>query len=180
MFSRKSTTLLSYAESAKYAKKRAIVVRPSLDTRPYISRNHTDDMYTIIKLERLRDYSFDEYDIICVDEGQFLTGIGEDAHRLALEGKRVIISALTGDSEMKPWDEVSKLIPYVDEIIKLNAVCSECGCDVLGTFTHYDGRKDSQVVIGDDSSNYSARCRTCWDAAHAPHLEMSSGNYSLI
>jgi thymidine kinase len=64
---------------------------------------------------------------------------------------------------MKPWKNVSELLPFVDDIIKLNAVCVNCGEDNLGTFSAYDGIKNSQIVIGDEQNNYKAYCRSCWE-----------------
>jgi thymidine kinase len=164
MMSSKSSMLLQYAERAKYAKKKVLIVRPETDTRPYLARTDKNDKsYDYTKQNRLAGANGYLYDLICVDEGQFFDHIGEDAHALAVMGHSVVITALSGDSDMKPWKNISELIPYVDDIIKLNAVCINCGEDSLGTFSFYDGKKESQTVIGDEKSNYLALCRHCYE-----------------
>jgi thymidine kinase len=165
MMSSKSSRLLSYIERAYYARKKVCLIRPKIDTRDYFVRNETQwpvvDTYQIENFSDIISKKLD-YDTICVDEGQFFDNIGIESHRLALMGKNVYIAAMNGDSDMKPWKNISELLPFVDEIEKINAVCCECGEDNLGTFSFYKGTKTGQVVIGDENSNYEALCRKCW------------------
>jgi thymidine kinase len=165
MMSGKSTMLLSYVERALYANKKPVIVRPRTDSRDYVSRKKQKPGCPILSIDdRLLELGneLDEYDTIYVDEGQFVNKIGPDSNSLALSGKHVVIASLLGDSDMKPWTNVSELLPYVDEIIKVNAVCCYCGSDERATFTFYEGMKSQQVVIGDETDHYRAACRNCW------------------
>lgn len=59
------------------------------------------------------------------------------------------------------FDEIIKVIPYCDEIIKLNAICMECGSE-LGSYTFFkEGKKKEKVVVG-GSSSYTALCSGCY------------------
>jgi thymidine kinase len=51
------------------------------------------------------------YDVIGVDEGQFFQEIVEFCELLANQGKTVVVSALDGTFERKPFGNIINLIP---------------------------------------------------------------------
>ena len=160
MRSSKSSALFDVADKAKYRKKRLCFIRPNLDTRDFVARS-TDRDLAIISCDKLADqfaYVVQNYDIVCIDEGQFFPDLGSVCHELALNDKEVFVAALNGDSEMKPWTSVSELIPYVDEIRRVSGVCEDCNED-RATFSFYSESKKSQIIVGD--GEYSVLCRKC-------------------
>lgn len=58
------------------------------------------------------------------------------------EDKIIIISALDGTFERKPFGQIPQLLPLCDEIVKLNAICNKCGDDA--PFTHRLGKNRSR------------------------------------
>lgn len=57
-----------------------------------------------------------EYDCIGIDEGQFYEDIVDFAETAANLGKIVIISALSGTFERKPFKDVLDLIPKCEKV----------------------------------------------------------------
>lgn len=57
-----------------------------------------------------------EYDCIGIDEGQFYPDIVDFAENAALNGKIVIISALSGSAFRQPFNDVLDLIPKCEKI----------------------------------------------------------------
>jgi thymidine kinase len=162
MKSGKSSALYEQIDRAQYRKKKVCLLRPKADTREFVSRvkNLKVDTYSCDSINELYDtVNIDRYDIICIDEGQFIDGLGLDCNTLANNGKEVYIAALNGDSDLKPWKNISELLPFCDQIIRLSAICNDCGSSYDATFSYFDGVKNGQIVIGDNQ--YLALCRSC-------------------
>jgi len=166
MKSSKTSELLKVLDQSKFRSdvQYACLIRPQLDTRDFVSRTvKTDNSYDVLTCSRflMEIYSqLSKYSLICIDEGHFLLDLGPVANRLALQDKEVYIAALNGDSDMRPWDSISNLIPYCDYIERTSGVCECCGKN-KPTFTFYKGVKDGQIVIGDTS--YNIYCKSCWE-----------------
>jgi thymidine kinase len=161
MKSGKSSFLIDKADRAKYRHKKVCIVRPSTDTREFISRTKNINV-DIIQYPIPTGKTFDilsQYDIILFDECQFVKDLGILGHGLALDGKEVWAAGLNGDSDMHSWPEISEAIPYADNIKRISGVCENCGNDE-STFSWYDGKKD-KIEIGD--GKYRALCRSCWE-----------------
>ena len=134
---------------------------------------------TAMKLKSLRDESFDEYDVIGIDEGQFFdnklpNGIPEIVHvvrELILKKEKIVfISSLDGDFRAQPFGYVKELICLCDPdgVVKLSALCMECLKErklvkagftnkIVTTMTDPDKVKD---VGGADK--YQALCLDCF------------------
>jgi thymidine kinase len=163
MKSGKSSVLINDIDQYKYADKKSVLIRPVSDTRNILSRKGEAVDADIIKCSNLNDVWDDlqKYDVICIDEGQFIKDLGYNCNRLANEGKIVIVAALAGSSELTAWPEISEALPYADYIEKVDAVCEKCKDNTKPTFTFFCGsKKPGEVIIGD--SQYKALCRDCW------------------
>jgi len=162
MRSSKTSKLFDVIDQANYRKLRHCLVRPTIDTRDFISR-YKDIDTDIILCDKLTDEGLPtklkKYDIICIDEGQFIEHLFY-VHNLALLGKEVYIAALNGDTEMRPWDNISNILPLVDYIERLSGVCEECGSN-KSTFSYYTEIKTEQIIVGD--GKYMALCRDCYN-----------------
>ena len=164
MKSGKTSKLFEVLDKAKYRKGiKSCLVRPIIDDREFIGRQYkSGEGYQVFTCRFLLEIKevLKEYDIICIDEGQFLLDLGPMSNELALMGKEVYIAALNGDSEMKPWDSVSNLLPFVDYIEKFSGVCEECGKARRITFSFFTKKKTDQTIIGD--GEYKIYCRECY------------------
>lgn len=58
--------------------------------------------------------------------GQFFEDLAEYAHKWAEEGATVIIAALDGDAQRRPFPGVMSLVPLAESVVKLSAVCHTC------------------------------------------------------
>merc|ERR1711959_191235 len=71
----------------------------------------------------------DNYDVIGIDEGQFFPDLIEFCDEMANKGKTIVIAALDGDFQRKPFGRVLELVPKAESVQKLNAVCQLCYAD---------------------------------------------------
>jgi len=167
MFSGKTETLISYARRYTLAKKKIVLVKYSGDTR-YDAENICSHNRTQIKATfscslltpLLEEKVVEEADVVLIDEGQFFKDAPAVCDFLARQGKVVIVAALNGTYQRKPFPIVSELIPLAEEITHLKAVCSVCGEDA-----HYTKRTvagDGVELIG-GAESYEPRCRGCFD-----------------
>jgi thymidine kinase len=174
MKSGKSSILLEELNRRKFAKKKCVVIRPKIDNREFLTRDPLAlSRYNVLTCESLRDIwnEIFEYDVICIDEGQFIKFLGQDCNALANSGKTIIVAALAGSSEKTAWQEISMAIPYADNIKKINAVCDRCFDDSKPTFTFFTGIKEpGGIVIGD--GEYRAYCRECWEIANKEKINL--------
>lgn len=165
MFSGKSTEMLRMLNRGIIANKRCILLRSDKDTRDYIARGVLDN--TKLEIRYLKEDAEDityliDYDVIGIDEIQFISSkiLLKIIKLLSGSNKHIILSGLNGTSEQKSFESVSTVIPYVDNITKLNAVCTKCGSE-LGSYTKYVGseKKVGKILVGD--SEYIAVCENC-------------------
>jgi len=106
------------------------------------------------------------YAVIAIDEAQFL-----DKQELLIFvremltlNKKVIISGLDLDFRAEPFGAMGELLALADQVIKLTAICTECGKDTYcitqriidGIPAHYN---DPIIMVGD--VQYKPRCRAC-------------------
>lgn len=172
MMSGKSTELLRYLERSIRGKKKVCLIRPEIDTRDKYSHSIATELnfnslsiptYTIKSFEDVMQSDLYnvlwQYDVIGIDEIQFI----KDAYKFYVYAteKDLYYAGLLATSECEVFPEINKLLPYCDNIIKLNAVCSVCGYD-LGNYTFYkEGNKTESIKVG-DSKDYEGRCLHCY------------------
>ncbi len=84
------------------------------------------------------DHIVEKVDVIGIDEGQFYPDLVERVEDYVRKDKIVIISALDGTFERKPFGQIPQIIPLADDVIKLRAICMQCGEDA--PFTHRLGK----------------------------------------
>ena len=183
MFSGKSTLLFQKMERYVYAHKKVVLVRPERDTRKFFSHSPLDNglckLADARKIDTLAvaEFSdcarFDDYDAVFVDEYFMI----KDCWRLACACRSehdVYFAGLLATSECSLFGEAVNLLPYCDSVIKLNGVCTQCGSQ-LGNYSYYkQGKKTSDIVVGD--SEYTCLCRDCYlknqkEKETQPHLD---------
>ena len=99
-------------------------------------------------------------DVICIDEGQFIDGLVEFCDAKANQGKRVIVSGLSGTFERKPFPTMPELEAIAEHVIRLNAICVLCHKKAHFARRLVDST-DVEVIGGADK--YVPCCRACWD-----------------
>lgn len=164
MFSGKTTELLRRLQRGMIAGKKVMLLRPVVDTRETITHDQLKTTGSIpqISISNLNDFDIDSYDYIGIDEGQFFANLAKIINNWATNGKHIIVAGLDATSELTPFEEILQLIPYAEEVVKLNAVCTKCGSD-FGAFTKFIGQEKKDKILVGGKGLYEARCRRCWN-----------------
>lgn len=170
MFAGKSEELLRRINRLKYAKKKFLVFKPTIDDRysetEVVSHNkRSQKAIAITKGEEIYNYFKDDIDAVCIDEVQFFDeGIIKVIDDLANRGVRVICAGLDCDFKGDPFKISAIILAKAEYITKLTAICCVCGREATMTQRLIDGkpvsRKDPVVLVG-ASESYEARCRHC-------------------
>lgn len=84
----------------------------------------------------------------------------EFVDEMLIRGKIVIVSALDGTFERKPFGRILELIPHAEHVQKLSAVCM--GCHSPAAFSRRIGIEKEVVVVG-GVDKYVAACRQCFN-----------------
>lgn len=108
----------------------------------------------------------DDDAVVVIDEAQFfecppdsrMNGITEVAVAYRDMGKTVIIAGLDLDSDGNAFGEMPFLLAQADEVVKLKAVCEDCGADAGYTAATFE--KSGQISVPE--SGYVAVCRSCF------------------
>lgn len=78
---------------------------------------------------------------------------------MANMGKIVIVAALDGTFQRKPFGNILSLVPLAESVVKLSAICMQCYMEAA--FSKRTGTEQELVVIG-GADKYQAVCRRCY------------------
>ena len=163
MFSGKTTELLRRVKRYSIATYKCCLVKYENDDRYdkdgiATHDNELANAYACSSLSEVID-KITQHQVIGIDEGQFLPDLVECCEKLANEGKIVIVAALDGTFQRKPFGSILDLIPMAETVIKLKAVCMKCYADAAFTKRTVDSEK-VELIGGADK--YMAVCRSCY------------------
>lgn len=181
MFSGKTERVLGIAQRATYADMRVCVVRHSRDNRPSeagepaqasavvshggrrLATSPADEARTAVRVvaaAELADVHLaDDERTVAVDEGQFFDDLARACVHWAEQGRRVVVAALDGDFEGRPFAPVVQLLPECEVVEKLNGVCMRCR-RAPSAFSVRTVASRERVLIG-GREMYAAVCRAC-------------------
>jgi thymidine kinase len=168
MFSGKTTELIKRIREAHTAKKKYLVIKPSIDKRytenDFIS-SHNKDMEHCISVNKLFElYSHEsidlyKFDIVFIDEGQFFSDLLYFTKDLVEEHNiDVVVSSLDGDFKRDKFGDVLELIPLCDSVEKKKAMCMHCDFNSPAIFSHKFNKTSNQIDVG-SSDKYEPLCR---------------------
>ncbi|XP_026885292.2 LOW QUALITY PROTEIN: thymidine kinase, cytosolic [Electrophorus electricus] len=167
MFSGKSTELMRRVRRFQIAQYCCLVIKYAKDTRYSDKGMSTHDRNTMdaVPATCLRDVRpvALEACVIGIDEGQFFPDIVEFSEEMANLGKTVIVAALDGTFQRKPFGSILNLVPLAESVVKLNAVCMQCFKEAAYT-KRLGTEKEVEVIGGADK--YHAVCRACYRACY--------------
>jgi thymidine kinase len=156
MFSGKTSTLIERYNRYAIGGKKCIMVKYKNDTRYDSEQIVTHDGIKVKAL--VCEYLFEvdsaikPYDVVCIDEIQFY----KDAHifcdKWANDGKIVEACGLNGSFDRKPFESISRLIPYAENITYKTAICKDTGNDAVYTARTTDDM-DEEIIGGEDLYN---------------------------
>lgn len=175
MFSGKTGKLFQFWRASILSQRKTLMINHSSDTRftdKGAACTHNLEQVEAVPMNKLDATNplFQEYDVICIDEGQFFEGLADfclkmcDAHH-----KTVVVSALSSDFNRKPWPVISELEAIADTVIPLQAICILCY--EPASFS----RRISTAPIKDESpvdvggvEKYIPVCRHCYSTKYIP------------
>src|SRR5690554_6952020 len=164
MLSGKTEELLRRLRRAKIARQRVEIFKPAIDTRysqvEVVSHDRNSILSTPVQHSSNILLLSSEVEVVGIDEAQFfdegLTGV---CQRLAHQGMRVIIAGLDMDFKRVPFGPIPGLCAIADDVIKVHAICVECGN--LASYSHRLVKNDKQVMLG-ETEEYQPLCRQCY------------------
>lgn len=181
MFSGKSEELIRRVRRAAIAKQKTGVFKHSLDNQRspvelVVSHNGTtvEAFATPRSEDILRLAELNGVEVVGIDEVQFFTSdIVTVICSLIDMGKRVIVAGLDTDFRGVPFGPMPILLSIADVVLKLQAICAECGNNAIFTQRLVDGnpaRYDDPLILIGKQEAYQARCRACYRIDKKPHL----------
>lgn len=111
------------------------------------------------KLSEFPDSEMKRVRSILVDEGQFFPDLKQFAERCIAHGINLTIFALNGDFQQNMFQPVADVIPLVNKITTLRAVCCRQGCNEHALATVRITTSTAQIEVGD--SQYRVVCPAC-------------------
>ena len=164
MFSGKTSELIRRLKRLKILEKRIVVINSAKDTRSpeQVLKTHDNvkfDCYKVLDLfELLNKDTFEDAEIIAIDEAQFFPNLKKFVECCLDIGKNVIIAGLDADAFQRKWGEILDCVPIACEVTKLSALCKYCGSGRPGPFTKRIVENTDLELIG-GSDMYVAVCR---------------------
>ncbi|MDA2738432.1 thymidine kinase [Bacillus cereus group sp. Bc015] len=166
MFSEKTTELQRRGKRLKRAGKKVAYFKPDFDNRYSENEIVTHDGNKVEAISIPTDVPIMIYpeipmdtDVVLIDEIQFFDeDIINVINGLLQDGLTVIVAGLDLDFEAKPFGITSHLMALAEEVVKLHAVCSECGDDSWVSYKENNGQR---IQLGTDE--YTPMCRKCFN-----------------
>ncbi|XP_068606871.1 thymidine kinase, cytosolic [Brachionichthys hirsutus] len=163
MFSGKSTELMRRVRRFQVAQYDCLVIKYAKDTRYSDTgmATHDQSIMEALPANRLADLRplALQACVIGIDEAQFFPGAVEFCEEMANLGKTVIVAALDGTFQRKPFGNILNLVPLAESVVKLHAVCMQCYKEAA--YTKRIGTEQEVEVIG-GADKYQAVCRKCF------------------
>ena len=172
MFSGKTEELIRRVKRALFARQEVQAFKPRIDDRYDTTRivSHgaiAIDAVAVASSESLFKRVSKATHVVAIDEAQFFDrGIVEVANILANQGRRVIIAGLDQDYLGRPFPPMPDLMAIAEEVVKVQAVCTECGRPACRSQRLQQDTTTTVLVGGPDK--YEARCRSCFKPRDVP------------
>ena len=172
MFSGKSTELIRRLNILAEMDLRVIYLNHNLDSRGKgVFSTHNPTINSIGKIQAQKISSFNgidlkEFDVIGIDEAQFIPKLYVNVRKLVDEDKKqVIVAGLDGDFNRDKFGEILDLIPICDSVVKLTPFCKSCWQKerkVIKALFSKRLTKETDVVQVGAADIYTPSCRVCF------------------
>ena len=162
MFSGKTSELYRRYNRYKLAGKKCVLIKYFNDNRYSENKivTHDNNQYDAIKCEKLQDIEklINDYEVICIDEIQFYSDAAEYCDKWANNDKIIEVCGLNGDYKRESFEQISLLIPIVENITFLTAIDEKTGEEACFTKRIIDskelqliGRKETYIACSKDT-----------------------------
>ncbi len=182
MFAGKSEELLRKMNRLKYAEVDYLIFKPVIDTRTKNSVKSRDGReLKAINVKNSKDIIKhikslkDKPQVIAIDEIQFFDDeLPQVCNYLADHGFIIYAAGLDSDFRGVPFKNTASLLATAENVIKLTAICTECGAPATRTQKLINGKPapfDSPRIVVGNVETYTARCRHHHEVRGAPKIE---------
>ncbi|KAM3145845.1 hypothetical protein pb186bvf_002140 [Paramecium bursaria] len=166
MFSGKTSELMRLVKRFTIAERKVLVLNYANDCRysdESVISTHDKTHFKAIKITQLSDIERQctHYDVVAIDEGQFFQDIVTFSEKLANDGKIILIAALDGTFDRKPFNNILELVPLAEKVKKLNAVCWFCKQEIAAFTKRIVESQEIELIGGDEM--YKPACRNCFN-----------------
>ena len=96
-----------------------------------------------------------------IAEGQFLDDIVAICDQLAMAWKIVFVAALIGNDRREGFKKFLEILPKVESIKMLTAICGMCS-EEKSCFTRHRTLVEPEGITIDGENEFIALCRKCW------------------
>jgi len=166
MFSEKTTELQRRGKRLKRAGKNVVYFKPEMDDRYSKENIVSHDGMEVEAINVQTDIPEVFYfkiphrtEVILIDEIQFFhEDIIKVIDYLLEDGFTIIVAGLDLDFEGKPFSVTSNLMAKAEQVVKLHAVCTNCGTDAWVSYKEPNGKR---IELGTDE--YKPLCRHCFN-----------------
>jgi thymidine kinase len=165
MFASKSTALIAQGKRHMLAGHKVVFIKPESDNRYSEDEIVTHDGQRVkainikVGVQSMIPVVFDA-DVILIDEVQFFEMQDVyDIKGLLSMGKVIYASGLDMDYKGEPFQVTMYLMGIAHEVIKYQAVCSDCGADAY--VTAKTSGSNNRVELG-SKDIYKPVCLTCY------------------
>jgi len=154
MFSGKTTELINRYNRYTIGGRKCIMIKNANDIRydeqNVTTHNNIKVQAIVCSLLQEIDLIINEYDVICIDEIQFYKDAYIYCDKWANDGKIVQACGLNGTYNKTEFKMISLLIPQVENIIYVTAICKETGNNAPFSYLIEDGEGKEEIIGGED------------------------------
>ena len=167
MFAGKSSALLSRIRRSKAIGRNVTVITSSLDNRysvePALVSHDKESVAAFATKELIPCLQQDDLlkaDLIIIEEAQFFPDLRQFVESVLALEKNIVVCGLDGDVAAKPFGDILNCIPLADSVVKMTALCEECGDGTPAIFTGLRSPTETTGVIHVGASEtYIPLCR---------------------
>lgn len=170
MFSGKTTELINLYNEYKQKNDSCVVINHIYDKNRFNDENqelmysHNKNLFPIKclyteKLLECDELKLNSANVILINESQFFEDLIEFVNKWLINGKKIYVSGLSADSNMKKFGKILDLISLADDVVMLKGTCYNCKSDAAHTLRLL--KSDEQILIGTENV-YMPVCRTCY------------------
>lgn len=160
MYSGKTSELCRRYKRYKLAGKKCILVKYQKDDRYNKKKisTHDNNNYEAISCILLNNIEniIKEYEVICIDEIQFYKDAMIYCDKWANNGKIIEVCGLNGDFRREPFEQISLLIPKVENITFLTAIDEKNGIEASFT-KRITNSQETELIGGKETYIASSR-----------------------
>ena len=138
---------------------------PFLDNMDYKNKEKISKNLTTLKVRNLSNIPkelIEINEIIMLDEAQFFTELVPFVKMLLEKKKNIFVGSLVADFKGSKFGEALDLIPFSDNVVKLNSYCKTCSDDKIFRHAIYSKKItviDEETIDIGGSEKYIPVCR---------------------